>query len=145
MHRNAVAGLLAAASMSACLLPGCSHSRSALSINPPLQVADAMPRPVGAQSHVPRPPLLLNVPFHPQTDRDCGPAALATVLGASGVAITPEALLPQVYLPGRKGSLQLELIGASRRAGRIPYRVERTPEALLAELQAGRPVLVLQN
>jgi hypothetical protein len=140
-----VAGLLAAASMSACLLPGCSLSRNALSINPPLQLADAMPHPAGARSPVPRPALLLDVPFHPQTDHDCGPAALATVLGASGLAISPATLLPQVYLPGRKGSLQLELVGASRRAGRIPYRVERTPEALFAELQAGRPVLVLQN
>src|SRR5687767_12923769 len=124
MRRYAVAGLLAAVSLSACVLPGCSLSRSVLSINPPLQVADALPRAAGMRSQSPPAPLLLDVPFHPQTDHDCGPAALATVLGASGVAITPEALIPQVYLPGRKGSLQLELVGASRRAGRIPYRVE---------------------
>lgn len=114
-------------------------SLSACAINPPLRVADAMPR---AQSGT---LLLADVPFHPQTELQCGPAALASVLGASGVAVTPEALAPRVFLPGRGGSLQLELVGAARRAGRIPYRVERTPEALLAELQAGRPVLVLQN
>jgi len=88
---------------------------------------------------------LAGVPFHPQTEYQCGPAALAGLLGASGVAITPEQLEPQVYLPGRRGSLQLELIGASRRAGRIPYIVDPEPEAVLAELDAGRPVLVLQN
>jgi tetratricopeptide (TPR) repeat protein len=88
---------------------------------------------------------LAGVPFHPQTQYQCGPAALAGLLGASGVAITPEQLEPQVYLPGRRGSLQVELLGASRRAGRIPYLIDPKPEAVLAELDAGRPVLVLQN
>ena len=88
---------------------------------------------------------LEGVPFHPQTEYQCGPAALAGILGASGVSITPEQLAPQVYLPKRQGSLQLELLGATRRAGRIPYVIDREPDALLAELDAQRPVLVLQN
>ncbi|HBD19493.1 MAG TPA: hypothetical protein DC063_04990 [Arenimonas sp.] len=85
------------------------------------------------------------VPFHPQTEYQCGPAALAGLLGASGVDTSPEALKPQVYLPKRKGSLQVELLAASRRAGRIPYVVDGEPQALLDELADGRPVLVLQN
>src|SRR5690606_28591997 len=115
-------------------------------INPSLRVAEAMPPVVDGAS--PRPLLLDGVPFHPQTEYHCGPAALAGILGASGVApgvADPDALAPKVYLPGRKGSLQLELVGATRRAGRIPYEVDATPEALLAELAADRPVLVLQN
>ena len=36
-------------------------------------------------------------------------------------------------------------MGATRRAGRIPYPVAREPAALFEELDAGRPVLVLQN
>ena len=63
---------------------------------------------------------LSSVPFYPQEAYQCGPAALAGVLGAAGVAATPSSLAPQVYLPGRQGSLQLELMAASRRAGRIP-------------------------
>ncbi len=89
--------------------------------------------------------LLGGVPFHAQTQYQCGPAALAGLLGASGVAITPAQLEPQVYLPKRQGSLQLELLGATRRAGRIPYVIDREPGAVLAELAAARPVLVLQN
>lgn len=89
--------------------------------------------------------LLDAVPFHPQTAFQCGPAALATVLGASGAPAAPEALAPQVYLPERQGSLQVELLAAARRAGRIAYVVDPVPEALWAELGAGRPVLVLQN
>ena len=92
-----------------------------------------------------RPLLLERVPFHPQTEFQCGPAALAGVLGASGIRKTPQALAPEVYLPARRGSLQIELMAATRRAGRIAYPVEGSIDALTAELTAGRPVLVLQN
>lgn len=116
---------------------GCGTLDSLRSISPPLQVADL----VAGRSI----DLSTRVPFHPQTDYQCGPAALATVLGASGVKIAPDDLVSQVYLPGRKGSLQVELLAASRRAGRIPYPLPQQPEAVFAELQAGHPVLVLQN
>lgn len=124
--RLAAARLWPAAAL---LLAGCS-------INPALRLSEAVPQ-AGA--------LRVDAPFHPQTDYQCGPAALATVLGASGVEAAPEALASQVYLPGRRGSLQVELVAATRRAGRIPYVVEKTPGALLAQLRQGRPVLVLQN
>ena len=85
------------------------------------------------------------VPFFPQEDYQCGPAALATVLVHSGIDTSAQALVPQVYLPGREGSLQPELLAAARRAGRIPWQLEGGMEALFAELAAGNPVLVLQN
>jgi hypothetical protein len=88
---------------------------------------------------------LTTVPFFPQETYQCGPAALATLLVHSGVAITPEALVPQVYLPGREGSLQVELLAATRRSGRIPFILRGGAEALFEELEAGNPVLVLQN
>lgn len=86
-----------------------------------------------------------DVPFFPQADYQCGPAALATVLTHTGVDTSAEALVPRVYLPGREGSLQPELLAASRRARRIPWQLEGGIEALFAELAAGNPVLVLQN
>jgi tetratricopeptide (TPR) repeat protein len=88
---------------------------------------------------------LVDVPFFPQTAWHCGPAALATVLAHSGVSVTPEDLAPRVYVPGRRGSFQPELAAASRSAGRLPYVLEPTPEALFAEVAAGNPVLVLQD
>ncbi len=88
---------------------------------------------------------LAAVSFFPQEAYQCGPAALATVLNWSGAKTTPEALAPQVYLPARQGSLQDELLGAARRAGRIPYVLKPEFEVLLAEVAAGHPVLVLQN
>lgn len=88
---------------------------------------------------------LRDTPFFPQDAYQCGPAALATVLSESGVGVTPAELVPGVYLPDRQGSLQLELIAASRRYERLPYVLPPTADALFAELEAGRPVLILQN
>jgi hypothetical protein len=86
---------------------------------------------------------LTATPFFPQESHQCGPAALATVLVASGVVVTPEQLVPQTYLPGRRGSLQVELMAAARTYATIPYVIDGTLAALLAELDAQHPVLVL--
>jgi tetratricopeptide (TPR) repeat protein len=88
---------------------------------------------------------LVDTPFFPQERYQCGPAALATVLGQSQVHVTPEELAPLVYLPGRKGSLQVEMLAAPRSYGRLSYRIEPELAAIVSELDAGRPVLVLHN
>jgi tetratricopeptide (TPR) repeat protein len=88
---------------------------------------------------------LTEVPFYPQLEYQCGPAALATVLVNAGVKTTPEALVPQVYLPQRKGSLQVEMLAAARRHGMISYALAPRFEDILREIAAGTPVIVLQN
>ena len=88
---------------------------------------------------------LRDTPFFPQEEYQCGPAALATVLVASDISVTPDELTGKVYLPQREGSLQLELIAAVRRYGRLPYVLDGELPAILSELTTGRPVLVLQN
>lgn len=89
---------------------------------------------------------LTSVPFHPQEAFQCGPAALAAILGARGLSVEPHDLLAQVYLPGRRGSLQIELVAAVRRQGLVPYALMSPTRAELhRELAAGNPVLVLQN
>lgn len=88
---------------------------------------------------------LVDVPFFPQTEYQCGPAALATILAYEGRPVTADQLAPAVYVEGLRGSLQAELLGATRRHGLVPYEIEPTPETLFAEVAAGKPVLVLQN
>ena len=88
---------------------------------------------------------LTDTPFFPQDVDECGPAALATALGASGVAVTPDELVPVLYLPGRRGTLQAEMIAGTRRHGRVPYPVPPRLDELLATVAGGTPVLVLQN
>ncbi len=88
---------------------------------------------------------LAAVPFHPQQRYQCGPAALATLLQWSGVAVTPDELVPQVWVPARRGSFQPEMLAAARRHDRAPYVLAPELGALFDELAAGHPVLVLQN
>ncbi|HZY20411.1 MAG TPA: PA2778 family cysteine peptidase [Ramlibacter sp.] len=85
------------------------------------------------------------VPFFPQNDYQCGPAALATALAFTGVAVTPAPLVDQVWLPGRRGSLQLEMLAAARRHGRVSYVLSPRYGDLLREVAAGNPVVVLQD
>ena len=85
------------------------------------------------------------VPFHAQTRYQCGPAALTTVLQASDADVLLDDVVDKVYIPERRGSLQLELLAATRTSGRVPYIIDTTLAAVLAELEAGRPVLVMQN
>jgi tetratricopeptide (TPR) repeat protein len=99
------------------------------------QLGDASPRRVE----------LDGTPFFPQQRYQCGPAALATVLAAAGATVTADALVPEVYLPGRRGSLQAELVAATRARDLLPYVLPPELPALLQALDGGVPVLVLQQ
>jgi hypothetical protein len=96
------------------------------------------------REHLPATCEIEGVPFYPQEAFQCGPAALAMVLGWSGISVDPDQLAPQVFTPSRKGSLQSAIIGSSRRHGRIAYALS-APEALIEEVGAGYPIIVLQN
>jgi tetratricopeptide (TPR) repeat protein len=88
---------------------------------------------------------LETVPFFAQEEYQCGPAALAMALNAAGVAVTPDALTEQVYLPQRKGSLQVEMLASARRHGLLAYELAPELKDVLAEVAAGNAVIVLQN
>jgi hypothetical protein len=112
------------------LLTGCAGLR-------PVQLMLSPPA-ISAQTQ------LSSVPFYPQDAYQCGPAALAMLLAWSGAGAEPDALVFEVYSPALKGSLQPVLTGAVRRHGRVAYPVHGM-EALLREVAAGHPVIVLQN
>ncbi len=117
------------------LLTGCAAApQSAALLQQTLPPAD-----------LPATALLDSVPFYPQEDYQCGPAALATVLQVSRVSVTPDALVSQVYVPARQGSLQIEMLAAPRRYGRVTHVLPPDLEGVLREVQGGRPVLVMQN
>lgn len=85
------------------------------------------------------------VPFFPQDINQCGPAALATALGAVGVPIAPEVLGTAVFVPAREGSLQIEMLAAPRRHGHIATRIRPDLISLLREVAAGQAPVVLLN
>ncbi|HKU72258.1 MAG TPA: PA2778 family cysteine peptidase [Burkholderiales bacterium] len=88
---------------------------------------------------------LREVRFHAQDEYQCGPAALAMAINAAGVFVTPEELVDQVYLPGRQGSLQIEMLVAARRHGLVAYELAPRLDDVLREVAAGTPVVVLEN
>ena len=94
---------------------------------------------------VPRRIEMSSIAFFPQTENQCGPAAMATVLSHSGVPVTPEQLSDQLYLPARQGSLQVEMLAAPRRLGRVGYLLAPRYADVLREVAAGNPVVVLQD
>lgn len=129
----------AAAGVLLCLgvLGGCAAPQSSAL----LARLDATGQPAALERSV----RLEATPFFAQEDYQCGPAALATVLVSAGLSVTPEMLVPQVYLPERQGSLQAEMLAATRRQGLVAYVLQPRLEDLLREIAAGRPVVVLQN
>lgn len=114
------------------LLSGCAATQTTALLSAP-------------PSDLPRQRELTATPFIAQERYQCGPAALAMSLRAAGFAIDADTLVPQVYLPQREGSLQVEMIAAGRRNGALSMPIPPRIAALVAELAAGHPVLVLQN
>ncbi len=92
-----------------------------------------------------QPTELTHVVFFPQTAYQCGPASLAMVLNAHDHTLQPDQLTGEVFIPDLKGSLQPELLAATRRHGYIPYVLRPELGEVLMEVRDGRPVLVLQN
>lgn len=88
---------------------------------------------------------LSQVPFFPQDEYQCGPAALAMVLTNGGLTTTPQALKDRVYLPDRQGSLQTEMLAAARHSGFLAYPLRPNLKGVLDALQAGHPPVVLVN
>lgn len=89
-------------------------------------------------------PLRLAVPYIPQEDFQCGPAAVAMVMAYSGDNVPLQTLTAEIYSPALRGSLQPALVAAGRRHGRLAWEI-REFDVLLQEVAAGRPAIILQN
>ncbi|MCK5661953.1 MAG: PA2778 family cysteine peptidase [Thiotrichaceae bacterium] len=88
---------------------------------------------------------LTSTPFYPQRKYQCGPAALATVINFHEALTTPDLLIPQVYIPELNGTLQIEMLAASRRLNRLAIEQDGQLTSILKEVANGNPVLVMQN
>ena len=85
------------------------------------------------------------VPFFPQDDYQCGPAALAMLAQHAGVVVRPDELTAQVFVPGRQGAFTVEMLAAARRQALLAYPLRPRLEDVLREVASGNPVLVFQN
>ncbi len=128
------AALALAAALGGCALP--------ISSGPP-QFRDGklLHRPAG----LPEQARVAEVPFYADDTNACGPASLAEVLRFSGVDTDVERLKPQLITPALDGTLQYDMLGATRRAGRVAYVIRPSLGELFDNLAHGHPVVVLQR
>ncbi len=120
--------------LSAFLLTGCATVPT-----------DTIRQTIHQLSELPRQHEIANTPFFPQTEYQCGAAALATVLNYRSLRIEPTQLEPLLYIPAKKGSLSIELVAQARQQGLVAYQIAPKLENLIQEIHANNPVLVFQN
>ncbi|CAA0103596.1 Beta-barrel assembly-enhancing protease [Zhongshania aliphaticivorans] len=88
---------------------------------------------------------LLTVPFVSQQDFYCGPAALEEIARFHGLSVDQQSIAKQVFIPGKKGSLAIEMQAAARQLGLLPYPLDKNLSSIISEVAADNPVLVFQN
>ncbi|MFI5346052.1 MAG: C39 family peptidase [Elusimicrobiota bacterium] len=89
--------------------------------------------------------VLLQVPFFPDTSDQCGPSALASVLGYWGKAAYPTELKKQLYRPSLKGVLTVDMLLAAKGRGLPAEMANGSVVRIKKELDAGRPVIAFVN
>lgn len=95
--------------------------------------------------HLPASANINNLPFYPQQAYYCGPTTLAEIFEFNGIKLSPEEIAPQLFIPGRKGSLQLEMVAAIRQQGLLAYSERSHLEQLITLVNLNIPIIVLQN
>lgn len=85
------------------------------------------------------------VPFFPQEKDQCGPASLASILRFYGIDIDPAEISREIYLPGIKGTLNIDLLFYARSKGLIAESYHGDIADLRKKIVEGRPLLLFLN
>jgi tetratricopeptide (TPR) repeat protein len=86
------------------------------------------------------------VPFYPQQQYFCGPTTLSEVAAFYGLSKNPDDIARDTFIPGRKGTLQIDMVAATRKLGMVAYAQRQSTLSQLFSLVAENiPVIVLQN
>ncbi|MFY0667910.1 MAG: PA2778 family cysteine peptidase [Alteromonas stellipolaris] len=85
------------------------------------------------------------VPFYAQEQFYCGPTTLSEVFEYYGHSVSANDLAPQIFIPDKEGSLQLEMIAATRQYDFLPYTERGTLTKLMQLVSSDIPVIVFQN
>ncbi len=87
--------------------------------------------------------LITGVPFFPQEQKQCGPAALAGVLNYWGTKIAPEEIAKEIYSETAGGTLWIDLTLYARDKGYSAMQYIGSWNDLMQNIQAGFPLIVL--
>ena len=87
---------------------------------------------------------IADVPLVQQEAFFCGPTSIAMVMQWAGSDITQADVAQLAFSPGAGGTYLADMTGSSRRLGQLAVEIS-TFDQLLAEIDAGHPVIVFQN
>jgi ABC-type bacteriocin/lantibiotic exporter with double-glycine peptidase domain len=87
----------------------------------------------------------LNIPFYPDATDQCGPSALASVLGYWGKPAAPERLRSEIYQARLKGSLTIDLLLAAESRGLSAEMLNGSLDRVKTELDNGHPLIAFVN
>ncbi|MDD5301828.1 MAG: C39 family peptidase [Elusimicrobia bacterium] len=111
--------------LAVCLLSGCAALR-------------LLRAPEGRQ-------VRLDVPFFPDDTDQCGPSALASVLGYWGKPAAPAQLREEIYRANLKGSLTVDLLLAAESRGLSAEMLDGGLVRVKKELDEGHPLIAFVN
>ncbi|MCR4295071.1 MAG: C39 family peptidase [Elusimicrobia bacterium] len=83
----------------------------------------------------------LDVPFFPDGTDQCGPSALASVLGYWGRPAAPSVLREELYRANLKGALTVDMLLAAEARGLSTEMADGGLERIKRELDAGHPLI----
>jgi len=86
-----------------------------------------------------------DVPFYPQSEYYCGPTTLSEVFAYHGKNIDVEKIASKIFIPGKKGSLQIEMVAATRQYDFSAYAKQGSLIEILQLVENNIPVIVFQN
>ena len=67
------------------------------------------------------------------------------MFGYYGESTSPNDIAPKLFIPSKEGSLQLEMVSATRQFGFLPYTGRGTLTSIMSLVKDDIPVIVFQN
>jgi ABC-type bacteriocin/lantibiotic exporter with double-glycine peptidase domain len=83
------------------------------------------------------------VPFYRQSESNCGPAALASILAFRGRPVNLEQIKDKVYIPKLRGTLPMDMENYAREAGLKAESSAGTLDELKVYIRNGIPIICL--
>lgn len=87
--------------------------------------------------------IIENVPFYPQKEFQCGPAALASVLNFWGLSITPDEIAKEIFSKSARGTLTIDMLLYANKKGLFSAQYKGGWEDLKEKINRGYPLIVL--
>jgi len=87
--------------------------------------------------------IIPQVPFFPQEAYQCGPASLAGVLNYWGLKVSPGEIAAEIFSPGARGTLDMDIVFYARRKGLKAAQYTGAWEDLQKNVESNHPLIVL--